>query len=174
MAAQPRELYQYHKDAVKMYEDIKTRMEEGTLNPGDVLFYYTEYLQSIQNTQIIDILKDLLSTASLGITQQPEPVSNAIDRYVIDQNPSAPFGGDNTSRIQASYDLVDLYEECVELFSNKIIKVKVDQRYAFQSKYFYAFNQGLDCDFIITSLCNRYSDNNLQCANQGDYYLITT
>ena len=170
MAAQPREMYEAHKEAVAMYEDIKEKLNTKTLKSGDVLFYYTEYQKAIQDTSIFDIIQDLIATASLGITQESEPVNNATTRYVVNENPTAPFSGDHIRRIQASYDLVALYEECVKLFSNKITPVKLNQKFAFQTKYSYAFDSGLDCNFIITKLSQEYNDNGLTCQNQGDFY----
>lgn len=171
MAAQPRQIYETHKEAVAMYEDIKSKLDAGKLVSGQVLNYYTEYQKAILDYNVIvDIIKDLLATASLGFEQQAEPVNNAVQQFVITNNPSAPFGGDHISKIQASYDLVALYEECIKVFSNKITPVKSGQKFAFQNKYQYAFDQGLPCDDIITTIASNYNDQGLTCSNQGNFY----
>ena len=173
MAPQIREEKERYVEALKIYEEIVYKLNNNKIASGQILSYPTTYSYAVSDTLIFDIIQSVLATKSFGVTQQTEPVNGAVLQWVITNSPNAPLASNYNNTIQSYYDFVALYDECIEIFSNKVIRPKLGQKYAFQNKYYYAFNAGLPCDDVISILSQRYNnttDNFTQCQNQGDYY----
>ena len=176
MAASIEQNYIRYKGAVAIYDILKTKLDKNEIKVGQAFSFPIEYWFSMGDTNITNIAKALLASRSFGFEQQGEPGGSGALQWIINNSPADPFGADynQLTREMASYrDFVALYDYCLKIFSDKVIRPKVGQRYAFQDIYFYAFDQGLPCADVISVLSTRFNnttDSFLECTNQGSYY----
>lgn len=169
MAATIEADYVKYKGAVEIYDILKTKLDNNQLREGQVYSFPVEYYTSIGSTNIFNITQGLLASKGLGITVDS-------NKWTINASPTDPFSGDYTQLINetnAYNDFVELYDYCYKIFSDKVIRPKLGQRYAFQDVYAAAFDGGLPCNDVITTLSSNFrnsGDNFTSCTNQGAYY----
>lgn len=170
-SSSPSILYRKYKDACDVYEYFQKKLFNNQLTVGDVYSYLDQY-EGVVNLPVLDVIGSLLATKGLGVIQQPEPIYGAQNQWIVVSSVNAPYP-DYELHYLAWKDMVNLYLECVKIFSSKIFPPYNGQRIAFQDKYHYGFNANYsECDAIIVQLSQHYSDTGLVCVDFTDYYKV--
>lgn len=170
MAAAPREIVEPYAQAIKIYNDFKKRIDANTVKLGDTYPYYPEYYYAFESTNILGMLKELCAQRELGCN-----LTNISGSYylLIDTDVATPYNGDYQRYLLSYQDIVNLYYECIKIFSNKILPPKQNSKYAFKDKYYFGF---LDlysaCNEMITEFAAHYLDSGLACNDTGPFYII--
>lgn len=162
-----------YEEAIEIYDYFYNKLANNQIAATQIYSFPRTHLIATSTLPILGIIQSLLATKSLGIVEQSEVQGSGAIQWVVVGSTNDPEPNFNL-KTESYREIVELFYECIKIFSNKIIKPKVGQRYAFQGKYFYAFSElGADPHDIITALFIQYSDAGNTIGVSGESYLIS-
>ena len=165
--------YKY-ETAYEIYIFFRKKLQNGEINPGDIFSFPYTYREARNNLPVFEVVRSLLATKSLGIVEANEPLGTGALQWIIDPGGIGDPMPDFDRLTEAWKEMAEMFYEAIELFSDKIIKPKINQRYAFQEKYTYAFQEySSDAESMLSTIFSNYNDAGNNLSNTGSYFIVS-